>query len=536
MDNRSIAKKFKLLGDLLELYGENPFKTKSYHSAYNTIRRIDDDILSWEKADLLELNGVGKAIADKIIELRETGEIAALSRLIAETPPGIMEMLTIKGLGAKRIDYLWKSLGVESAGELLHACEENRLVSLKGFGAKTQEEIAQQLRFHLDGQGKYLYGHIEKDAHILITFIKEKLSEHRHELVGDVARQLPICSGIEILTTAYKSLIIEALMDLSGVSMESYDCYYNGILIKLDSVSEQVYEEQIWLRSASTEFLEASAAEDSNGTFSATAHIPVECRELAQVISLAKQERLSELVTEKDIKGVIHSHSTYSDGIHSLEEMAVAAQNMGYEYLVISDHSKAAFYANGLTEERCLEQFAEIDVLNKKWSDFKIFKGIECDILNDGSLDYDDGFLERFEVVIASIHTNLKMDMAKAHERLLRAIAHPRTQILGHMTGRLLLSRPGYPIDHKLIIDACAAHNVVIELNANPYRLDMDWSWITYAMDKGVCIAINPDAHSISGIKDIRYGVSAARKGLLTKSSCLNTLGLSEFNRWITNA
>jgi DNA polymerase (family 10) len=236
-----------------------------------------------------------------------------------------------------------------------------------------------------------------------------------------------------------------------------------------------------------------------------------------------------------DVRAVIHSHSTWSDGSNTLEEMADACIQKGFEYLVISDHSKSAFYANGLKEDRIKEQHAQIEELNKKLAPFTIFKSIECDILNDGSLDYSNDILSTFDLVIASVHSNLKMSEEKAMGRLLRAIENPYTTILGHLTGRLLLSRPGYPVDHKRIIDACVKNKVVIELNAHPRRLDMDWRWIAYALDQGAMISIDPDAHSIEGYDVIRYGVLAAQKAGVTKADNLSSLGLEEFKSWLAS-
>ena len=239
------------------------------------------------------------------------------------------------------------------------------------------------------------------------------------------------------------------------------------------------------------------------------------------------------LVTEKDVKSVMHLHTTYSDGLHSLRDMALYSKELGYEYMGLTDHSKSAFYANGLKPERVLAQMEEVDELNKELAPFKIFKGIESDILYDGSLDYEEDILKKFDFIIASVHSVLKMDKEKATTRLIRAIENPYTTILGHPTGRLLLSREGYPIDHKKVIDACAANKVILELNANPVRLDLDWTWIPYALEKGVKISINPDAHSKEGIHDIRYGVLAARKGGLTAEMCFNNLGLKEFEAFL---
>ncbi|RZA08750.1 MAG: hypothetical protein EOO68_01605 [Moraxellaceae bacterium] len=257
-----------------------------------------------------------------------------------------------------------------------------------------------------------------------------------------------------------------------------------------------------------------------------------EMREGLGEIDLATQNKLPKLVELQDLKGILHNHSTYSDGAHSVEQMSLACQELGYEYFGIADHSKAAFYANGMQEFTVKKQQEEIDQINQKLAPFRIFKGIESDILLDGSLDYSDEVLATFDYVVASVHSPLNMDIVKATDRLITAIRNPYTTILGHPTGRLLLRREGYPIDHKAVIDACAEHGVVIEINANPWRLDIDWRWIPYCLEKGVMLSINPDAHSTAGLLDMRYGVLSGRKGGLTKEMTLNALGrdaLAEF-------
>ncbi|MDX5345654.1 MAG: PHP domain-containing protein, partial [Hymenobacteraceae bacterium] len=261
-------------------------------------------------------------------------------------------------------------------------------------------------------------------------------------------------------------------------------------------------------------------------------YIEPEMREGTNELELAKAHKLPQLLELQDLKGILHNHSTYSDGANTLEQMALACRDLGYQYLGISDHSKTAAYAGGLREGDVLRQQKEIDELNKKLAPFKVFKGIESDILGDGSLDYDEDILKTFDFVVASIHSNLNMDEQKATERLLRAIENPYTTILGHPTGRLLLRREGYPINHKVIIDACAKNNVVIEINANPWRLDLDWRWVQYALEKGVMLSINPDAHVTSGYGDMRYGVLVGRKGGLTKEMTLNALGLEEIEEY----
>jgi DNA polymerase (family 10) len=263
--------------------------------------------------------------------------------------------------------------------------------------------------------------------------------------------------------------------------------------------------------------------------------IPVEMREGFGEVELAKDNKIPELLTDKDLKGILHNHSTYSDGKHSLRQMAAYCRELGYEYLGISDHSKTAFYAGGLTEDQIIKQHQEIDALNKEMAPFSIFKGIESDILSDGKLDYSDDVLASFDFIVASVHSILNMDIKRATTRLITAIENPYTTILGHPTGRLLLRRQGYPLDHKAIIDACAANNVVIEINANPWRLDLDWRYVRYAMEQGVKLSINPDAHAMEGYADMKYGVLTGRKGGLTKERTLNALSKKEIGAFFTS-
>lgn len=279
-----------------------------------------------------------------------------------------------------------------------------------------------------------------------------------------------------------------------------------------------------------------SATEADIFSYNALQYIEPALRETPGILEKAGAHKLPQLIRPGDIKGIIHSHSTWSDGVHTLEQMALAARDKGYEYLVISDHSQAAFYANGLTPERILSQHAEIDALNEKLAPFRIFKSIEADILHDGSLDYSPEILASFDLVIASVHSNLKMNEEKAMQRLLAAIANPYTTILGHPTGRLLLSREGYPVDHKRMIDACVQHNVVIEINAHPRRLDLDWSWIPYALEQGAMLSIDPDAHSMPGMDLVKYGVLAAQKGGLTQDRNLSSRSLPEFEAFLKQA
>jgi DNA polymerase (family 10) len=538
MTNRDIARFFNRLAKIMELHDENVFKIRSYSNAYLSLRKIEQDLATMPPEEIASIKGVGKNISDKIHELVSTGTLDSYQKYEENTPPGIVKMLDIKGFGPKKIKVIWKELGIENIGELLYACNENRLVELKGFGLKTQASLKKQLEYYIDSQGKFLFDHIENEAKELANKIKENFPNHKSTLTGLTRRMMPEVTGIDILSTIPDSVIIEKV---DGLDMDEDGSMllYKNYPVHLHFTSDVEFGATTFKMNSGDQFLE-HISEIPNGdkeidVFNklGLTYVVPEYRESETAYEQSKNNQLPVLISDEDIKGVVHNHSTYSDGLHSVKDMADECIKLGYEYFVMSDHSKAAFYANGLSEDRVMMQMAEIDQLNKSYEDFRIFKSIECDILNDGSMDYGNDFIKEFELVIASVHTNLKMDQKKANARLAKAIENPHTHILGHPTGRLLLAREGYPIDHAFIIDACAANGMIIELNANPSRLDLDWSWIPYALEKGVKISINPDAHSKDQIQYIHAGVCAARKGGLTADMCLNALGLNEFSAWV---
>ena len=550
MTNKEIANQFSKLAKIMELHGENPYRFKSYSNVYIQLRKLQTPLTEMSEKEIEAVKGVGKGALSKIQEIITTGKLAALEEYKAKTPEGIREMLQIKGFGPKKILSLWKELEVETIGELLYACNENRLVELKGFGAKTQEDLRKKLEYHLQSRGKSHYAAIEPKAQEYLKWLTKKLKPKAIDFVGEMGRYCPIVNQIEVLVATEKD--IDELFDDSTyiLSEKTGEGTYHGVFketkVILHTCDLESFGSKKFRYTSSPEFIKEFLAKakskdftglaDENDVF-AKAEIPFiapELRETAAIVGQALKKELPEkLIEASDIKGVIHSHTTYSDGIHSLEEMVNYAKETGFSYIAITDHSKAAFYANGLKEDRLKAQWEEIDQLNARMKGFKIFKSIESDILNDGSLDYEEDVLKQFDFIIASVHTNLKMDKEKATGRLLKAIENPYTKILGHPTGRLLLSREGYPIDHAKVIDACAANGVSIELNANPYRLDIDYTWIPYAKEKGVLISINPDAHSREGIHDIRFGVYAARKGQLTSETCLNSKSLTDFEDYI---
>lgn len=545
MTNKEIAKTFQLLGNIMELHGENPYKIRSYQNAYINLRKLDRPLAEMSDEEIEGLKGVGKAISGKIRELVDHGKMATLEKYREQTPEGVQEMLQIKGFGPKKIRVIWKELEVETIGELLYAVNENRLIELKGFGKKTQDQLKEQLEYYQRTKHQFHYAALEATAEDLLAKLKMQMPDVPIEACGALRRRANVLDTISLLIGRESDLLQE--LEKAGLqAVTKEDSYYHatteaGLPVRIYTCPEAAFGSKLFRYTASEDFLQAFVQAfpdlDFKGLPEETAvfkragipYIQPELREQSWALELARGGNLPELVEKKDIKGVIHSHTNWSDGLHTLREMAEYARELGYDYIGITDHSKAAFYANGLQPERVLTQMAEIDTLNEEMAPFRIFKGIESDILNDGSLDYEEDILRQFDFIIASVHTNLRMDEAKATQRLLTAIENPYTSILGHPTGRLLLSRQGYPIDHKTVIDACAANGVAIELNANPYRLDLDWSWIPYALERGVPISINPDAHSREGIHDIHFGVLSARKGGLTAAMCLNARSAEAF-------
>ncbi len=549
MTNATIADIFELLSKLMDIHGENSFKTKTYATAAYKIEKLPQPLENMAQEQINSLSGIGDAITKKITEILTTGKLALLEEYIINTPPGVIDMLSIKGIGPKKIALLWKELGIESIGELEYACNENRLISLKGFGAKTQDSILASIAFINTNQGFYLWAEAEKIALQIQSDLQHNFPTLSLHTTGAYLRQVPTLSKIEFVTDIPATALEAHFSKLNSPATFNAEADKLEVNIpNIPSLQFNICEAKnipatLFRTSNSDEFNTAfETAYSLPPTFendieifahNKLQYITPALREQADVLQLASQHKIPELIQQSDIKGVIHNHSTWSDGIHSLEAMALATRDKGYEYLVISDHSQTAVYAGGLKPEQVKAQHQEIDELNAKLAPFKIFKSIESDILGDGSLDYSNELLSTFDLVIASVHSNLKMTEEKAMQRLLTAIQNPYTTILGHPTGRLLLSRAGYPLDFKMIIDACVAHKVVIEINAHPRRLDLDWTWIPYAMQQGAMLSIDPDAHSTDGIDVIKYGVLAAQKGGLTAAANLSSKSLIEFEAWL---
>ena len=541
MTNKEIASKSRLLASLMELHEENAFKIRSYNNAYLNIRKLPRELTELNESEISALPGVGKAITAKITELIETGSLKNIEKLLDITPEGIVQMLGIKGLGAKKIGVIWKDLGVESAGELLYAVNENRLIDLKGFGAKTQENIKQQLEYFIESSDKQLYARIIPDMELLLEGLKAAYPEKLFSFCGELHMKNPIISEACILGEIDNKSFQKFCRKLTLTDGEERNTINGTPIVYYQSSREYFYYNLVELSTGSNFFqkikLQKRAYNSEKEVFEHKGlpyYIP-EFREDSNLEFIEKYPGENNIVKLEQLKGCIHNHSTYSDGVNTIEEMISTAEEKNYEYFVMTDHSKSAFYANGLEIERLREQGDALRLLDQQNEGIRIFSGIESDILSNGDLDYPDDVLAELDLVIASVHSNLKMDKNKATSRILKAIENPFTSILGHPTGRLLLSRKAYPLDMYAIIDACADHDVAIEINANPLRLDIDWRYIQYAVSKNVLLSINPDAHSIKGIDDNLWGVWAARKGALPISHCLNAMPLDEFEDWLRN-
>lgn len=553
MNNSEIAHHLSTISRLMDIHNLNSFKAKSLSIAAYKIDKMEDQLQDLKRQNISSIQGIGESIGKIIIELLETNQILFLNELVEKTPEGIMEMMNIKGLGPKKISIIWKEMDIESIGELIYACNENRLLLYKGFGKKTQENVIESIEFYQSQKGNYLYAQLEVLVDELSIYLKKLFNTEHIYLTGDFRRQSETIDLLEFIVC--ESSIHVSKQIISNQDFSIIESNPSSLLLKYDKrIAVKIYTiktedlgitllkttgSETFVKLFEKELFQSNIVQAENEKIIfdllKMQYIEPSLRESEEIIQISKNNLIPTLIQQYDIKGLIHCHSVWSDGVNTIEELARSAINLGLEYLVISDHSRAAFYANGLTEEKIYAQHEQINNLNKKYPSFKIFKSIECDILSDGKLDYDNSILSSFDLVISSVHSNLKMNENKAMSRLIKAIENPHTVILGHMTGRLLLSRMGYPVDFKKIIDACAANKVVIELNAHPKRLDIRWQWLSYALNKNVLISINPDAHSTIEFVNLKYGVLSAQKGMLTKHENLSSFSLKHFEHYLSN-
>ena len=547
MENDELVDSLELLVKLWDVHGVNEFKAKNLSFAVRGLDKFPGKINQLTTDQLVLIPGVGKIIVQLIYQLAQTGTCQELEEIVEKTPPGILDLLKIKGLGAKKVRAIWQELNVSNFEDLNTACQNGQIEKLKGFGSAIQSSIQSQIIYIQENRKKlrldkaiFLSDRIL--AMLQVTFDKIAIS-------GELRRNCEVITSLVFVIETdnifgSQSEISELkgfAEDLQASSPFTWRGFFEDHLIPIEIhlVDESEFVSALFQHSAHENHLESIdfynqfqgktlLTEESIYQASNKPYILPEMREGLQEFEWAGQHKNTDLIEEQDLQGCLHNHSVYSDGKNTLQEMAEACRSLGLHYFGIADHSQYAAYAGGLKEEDVYRQHEEIDRLNLLWSDFTILKGIEADILPDGSLDYNDHILSQFDYVVASVHANLTMDLDKAMDRLIRAIENPYTSILGHPTGRLLLSRPGYPLNTHKILDACLANGVSIELNASPYRLDLDWRHIYAAMDKGVFVSINPDAHKIEGLKDMTYGVKVGRKGGLLKALTLNALPLND--------
>jgi DNA polymerase (family 10) len=536
MDNHLVGRAFSLYAELLQLHGQDERLSDWLSGAAYRIRQLEKAVTAMSDTELAEQ--FRPEIIAIIKEGKKRHRIAALEGLIQLTPSGLFDMMRIKGLGGHKLHVLWQTAKIDTIEDLLAAAKAGNIRAIPGFGAKTEANIIAAIDAMNSSAQLFHYASVAELANDFVRSLQKRFDSQLISLCGDIRRQSTTIAQIEVIAAVplAKDRLRKVMNVGEQTETDTTGHTHDEIPVTIYHTTPEEYYWNLFVRTGNqthvekvnaTNFSSEQAVYQSAGL----PFIPPELREDIAEWHWAKDPQ--PLIKMEDIRGVVHNHTDWSDGVDRLESFVRACERKGYEYVVISDHSRNAHYAGGLKPDKVLRQFEEIDKLNKKLAPFKVFKSIECDILVSGELDYDAELLKQFNMVIISVHQQLKMAEEKATARLIKAIENPFTTILGHMTGRQLLVRPGYPLDFEKVIDACAANGVVIEVNANPYRLDMDWSHIPYAIEKGVMISINPDSHSIHEIDNIRWGVSAARKGGLTKTMTWNTMPLPEIERWL---
>ncbi|WP_439405946.1 helix-hairpin-helix domain-containing protein [Bradyrhizobium sp. DASA03076] len=544
LDARGVASLLREYAQRTALRGGNPYRAKAYSRAADSLAAlaVPLDVLVAEDR-LTEIPGVGDAIADVITKAHTTGSHPSLEKLRKEIPAGVLEMLAIPGLRPEKVLRLYKDLGIGSLSELEAAAKEDRIKKAKGLGAALQTKILQNLAIAKSGEGRL---HLHR-ASALLTHATDSIRKSRPELkrvtiAGDFRRGCELVGDLAIVAEAAKQ-VKTSTPPADGLQIRVSDRKHFGAALLFATGSATHIEQLQALAAEKRMRLEPDGlhkgrmliAGEEAEIYRALGlpFIDPELREGRGEIEAALKGKLPKLVTDQDLRGILHCHTDASDGTETLETMAKATRQRGFEYFGVADHSKSAHYAGGLSVEEITQQHREADRLNKRFGkDFRILKGIESDILADGSLDYDDDVLERFDFVVVSIHGRFKLDRKAQTQRLLRAISDPHTTIIGHMTGRQLQRRPGYEIDVEKVLRACAKRDVVVEINAHPWRLDLDWRWHQAALEFGCMLSINPDAHSIPELDHMHWGVQMARKGGVPADRVLNAMKLPEITRY----
>ena len=564
MDKKEVAATLEEIAFLLELAGENPFKVRAYEAGARTVLTLPGDLEEAVRSgELARAKGIGKSLAAVIQELVTRGQAALHQELRDKTPAGLLELLQVPGLGPKKARVLYEQLQITGLGELEYACRENRLLGLPGFGAKSQERILAGLDRLKRYAGLSRLGDLLPLAEALLSRIRRAPEIVRAELAGPVRRRLEVASGIDLAAAALQPqqalAALRKMLDAELLELDQTRVEFTlpqGVGVRLTLTAPEAFG-AAWLEATGSEHhfkdLQRRARErhlslTGQGLFAG--RDPQPCREEADVYQglglpfiapelreglgeteAAAAGRLPRLIEPKEVRGCFHVHSYYSDGVNSLEELVAAARKRGWSFLGLSDHSQSAYYAGGLKPPDLDRQRLEVEACRRENPDFTLFWGVESDILPDGSLDYPDDLLAGFDFVIASVHSQFRLDREAMTRRLLTAMGNPHCTMLGHVSGRLLLAREPYEYDLEAVLRFAGEKRVIMEINASPYRLDLDWRWLRRAKELGVLISINPDAHDLSGLDDVNYGVMAARKGWLEPKDVLNTYTTREVGR-----
>jgi len=546
----AVARLLEEIGQRMELGGESPFKVRAYYAAAENLRALEKplaDIVS--KGALRDIPGIGEAIAEKVIKLHKTGTHPTLEHLREQIPAGVLQILELPGLGPKKVLTLYNDLKISSIDELEAACNEDKLSAVKGIGPSLQAKILKGIEFKRKGQGKMLLDAAEIRMREAMEAIRSQCKDlSSFSVAGSLRRGCEIVDNISVVAVGVTPDGKEEVRTVNGVPVivTSSDRYGLTLVEQTGSVGHitalRARAEEMKLNWTAQGLMKGKAVLPTcaEADVYETLNLPFiapELRESGDEVALAAREALPSLVDDTDIQGILHSHTDFSDGAETLESMAREVQRRGYHYYGVSDHSQTAAYAGGLKEDKVRAQWELADTLNLKLAkeNFRIFKGIESDILDEGALDYPDEVLREFDFIVASVHSRFTLDKEAQTRRIIRAVENPHTTILGHVTGRLLLHRTGYDVDVEAILKACAKHGVVVEINANPYRLDLDWRWHHTALDLGVMLSINPDAHSVADLSFTRLGVMQARKGGVGKEKILNCLSLKDLSQYFEN-
>lgn len=570
MTKDEVAVALDEIGTLLELQGESPFRTNAYHNGARAVQQIEGDLKELVAAGkLVGIRGIGEALRDKITTLVTTGKLPYLDDLRAAVPPGLVEMLRLPGVGPKKIKAMYDTLGIDTIPKLQAACVSGEVAKLKGFGAKSQEKILDGIRFLGTVGNRVLFAEAYPLGLALLEQIRKFPGVTAAELGGSLRRRRDTVKDIDIVCAAANAEpIMERFVKLPEVMqvvgqgptkssiVAGYDTGHgHKVVLNADLrvvTAEQfpfavVYftgskEHNIRLRQRAIErglsLNEYALAGDEKNVKCADEAavykaldlewVPPEMREDTGEVELAEKSAPPKLLEPGDIRGVFHNHTTASDGTASLEEMALAAKKLGYEFFGVGDHSRSLTVANGLTPDRVRAQWAEADALNVKLKGVRILKGTECDILLDGTLDFDDELLAGFDYVVASVHSHFALPEDEQTDRICKAMSHPAVTMLGHATGRLLLRREGYRVNIEKVLQTAAKHGKMVEINAQPSRLDLDWTHVKRAKSLGIPLVINPDAHSTGELALVPFGVNVARRGWLTKDDVFNTRSVNE--------